>query len=186
MIIEQDNLEYRRQDERVGLWSDVVFGDDRVTFVPRPTHQRGRYLGLAVTAFVLVFFVAPLISKGLTAGELIVGLALGGLLGVMGLKAYRQRSSPVVVTLGAKSRAPNAEENRSLFFASQEVRSVIARENNGRYSEDTAYAQLYLRVAGQDHPVIVHQDYLSRADQVAELGRRVASTLRVEFVDQLG
>jgi hypothetical protein len=180
-----ENLNYRPRDERVGLWSDVAFGDDKIAFVPRPTHQRGRYLGLAATAFVLVFFVGPLISKGLTPGELIVGLALAGLIGVMGVKAYRQRPSPVIVSQGAMTGAPNAEENRALVVASQDVVSVIARENNGRYSEDTALAQLYLQVDEREAPLLVHQDYLNQAEQIAELGQRIAAKLGVKFVNKL-
>lgn len=177
--------DYNWRDERVGLWSDVTFEPNAIKFVPRGNHQRGRYLALAVLAFAVVFFAAPLIRNGLSPGQLIVGAALAIVLGGLGWQVCNRQAKPVIVTLKTAADASDPEPASGIAIPAPKVLAIIARENEGRYSDDIPCAQIYLQIDGREQPMVVHQQSLASAKQVSELAQRIANLLGVRLVDAL-
>lgn len=176
----RDAREYDLHDQRSGLWADVAVRGGDIVFEPRPTHQRGRYLGLAAAAFALVFIAAPILRRGATLLELAIGAALAMVLGNLAFSAWRRSPKPIHVSWDEAS-----EDSNEVHVDADQVRAVIARENEGRYSDDTPLAQIYLEIEANDRPLLVYQQRLSQAAKVKEVAQQIASRMNAEIVDLL-
>lgn len=171
-------------DERTGVWTDVHHGPAEVTFILRPQHARGRWVGLAMVIGVIVLTFLGSVNALSPIGMVV--LACGLLL--IALPSLRKLlpplNEPLLVVRDATDAEPDPPSNNTLNAA--DIRAVHIRENTGRDpANDLPLWQVYLETRDAPAARPVYQQLKTEHGRLlaTETARQLAHRWSVPLIE---